>query len=664
MEEVTCDAAEEGPVEPRAASNASVEDETKDKQVSEGEEDTSTDPYRKQYKSYHSRRRMARVQRLNDATFAEIDKVPDRVLVLTHSNHKTMSMHKALKSVEKEVWKKADEEEFDRLLNIDGVELVHHSLKPISAMSRNVVKVLENKQGKGPRVRAAINGSPTKGQSREEMYASYSSTPEIKRLFWQLGAIHSKKYGAVHDTLDISSFYLHERNKLDRLEYFYYPVGHMSEEFTRKYREYIHDERILLSSSQAIYGMHDAGSVAGRVLTETLEANEYEELQSSCLWRSKRKGEEALIFQINVDDFGIIHDPGSDQLNRLKSVLDEVKYKFTQTDPKESNKEFCGVHVHHDKRTHEYTITMPGYIDKILETFDMKDCKPEESPYRYRRVEYTKQDTRIDETEDNSELCSSKQVTEVQRKLGMLRWVIDAVMPELQYALSRLACRTDKITVGLLKDVNHLIKHMSTKRNPAIRFKPVAVRLNMFSDASFSSERKSKSRMGGVIFMGDMRRDEELPSAPLRLVSQVTPVVADSAAEAEYLALHAVMKKAVFLKSILEDLGYPQKGSIVKCDNKAATSIANKTAGMKHTKHIRRRFHWIQDQVQLEQYKVVWEKGDINLADYFTKPMNKQDNLKMSHIFGLQCKPDGIGEEGVLWENAGDSKVGFMHSSL
>ncbi len=572
----------------------------------------------------------------------------ERLNVITHEDHKKMNMNQARKSLDSELWIKADEVEFAKFCEIDGVEAVCPEDYPLQFLARDVVKVLEHKAGKPHRCRAAINGKALKGQEVKDMYAAYSSTPLAKRLFWQIGANYSKKYGAVHTTFDLKSFYLHFRNLLDRTEYFYYPVGHMSKEFTGKHRHLIQNGRILMKTKQAIYGIRDAGSVAGKKLAETLSEKGYIEIQNSCIWKSTKEGEHALLFNINVDDFGIIHDPKTTALTRLQGVLKEVGYEYTEADPNDKVKEFCGLHVHHDIDTHAYTISMPGAIDKMLKRFNMAG-KVQPHPYGYQMPDYSKKQTAT--PDDLSKPLTPLQRKELQEKLGVCRWIIDNVIPALTFALGRVACKVGNPTVQVLREVNRLIMHMAGTQNPAIKFKPTQnMQLGVFSDASFSSEQRSRSRIGGVLFIGGLNKDNEPETAAIQVISEVSNIVADSAAEAEYIAVHAVMKRAVHIRYILEDLGFAQDTTIHRCDNKCAVGLANKTTNDKRTKHIHRRIHWVQDQTELSIFNVIWEPGSTNIADFFTKPMSKKEQEKMSQIFGLQCDSEGmpIAEEGVL----------------
>ena len=62
------------------------------------------------------------------------------------------------------------------------------------------------------------------------------------------------------------------------------------------------------------------------------------------------------------------------------------------------------------------------------------------------------------------------------------------------------------------------------------------------------------------------------------------------------------------------------------------------------TKHIDRRFHWTRFEIQKGTFKVCWYKGTSNLADFFTKYLDKETHQRFTDMFTTQFTT----EEGVL----------------
>ena len=45
------------------------------------------------------------------------------------------------------------------------------------------------------------------------------------------------------------------------------------------------------------------------------------------------------------------------------------------------------------------------------------------------------------------------------------------------------------------------------------------------------------------------------------------------------------------------------------------------------------RYHWLEDQIQQKQFKLIWRKGIENLADYFTKHHHPAVHQKMRYKY-------------------------------
>jgi hypothetical protein len=149
------------------------------------------------------------------------------------------------------------------------------------------------------------------------------------------------------------------------------------------------------------------------------------------------------------------------------------------------------------------------------------------------------------------------------------------------------------------------------------------MQLEVSSDASYLSDTKARSRVGGVAYLqpDNTKTDTDihLPNGPIDIVCSILQPVVTAAMEAEYGALYVNARKAAELVNTLEDLGHTQRPVKIYCDNKPAVSIANNTAKQKRSKAIDMRFNWIKDRTAQGQFEIIWDKGCNNVADFVTK---------------------------------------------
>ena len=156
--------------------------------------------------------------------------------------------------------------------------------------------------------------------------------------------------------------------------------------------------------------------------------------------------------------------------------------------------------------------------------------------------------------------------------------------------------------------------------------------LKVHSDASYLSEPKAKSRVGGHYYLGQ-DDDNTTSNGPVHTTATVLKHVVSSAAEAEYGAIYTNAKAAVPLRQALIDMGHPQPATPIQINNDTATGLANQTIKQKHSKTVDMRFHWIQDRIEQGQFRVYWKPGATNKADYFSKHHQPSHHRAIRHEY-------------------------------
>eukprot|EP00957_Ditylum_brightwellii_P079593 6052608-Ditylum_brightwellii.AAC.1 len=91
------------------------------------------------------------------------------------------------------------------------------------------------------------------------------------------------------------------------------------------------------------------------------------------------------------------------------------------------------------------------------------------------------------------------------------------------------------------------------------------------------------------------------------------------AAEAELGDLFVNTKEAAALRVTLEELRHLQPATLIQVENSIAYRIVNISIQQWKSNAINMQFYWVQDCVRQGQFRVYWESGRNNKADYFTK---------------------------------------------
>ena len=106
--------------------------------------------------------------------------------------------------------------------------------------------------------------------------------------------------------------------------------------------------------------------------------------------------------------------------------------------------------------------------------------------------------------------------------------------------------------------------------------------------------------------------------------SKKQTVVARSSAESEYRAMAHTTCELVWLKHLLEELGFPQTTPMsLLCDNQATVHIASNPVFHERTKHIEVNCHFVREKMLQNIIHTVYVKSADQLADLFTKALGE-----------------------------------------
>jgi hypothetical protein len=102
--------------------------------------------------------------------------------------------------------------------------------------------------------------------------------------------------------------------------------------------------------------------------------------------------------------------------------------------------------------------------------------------------------------------------------------------------------------------------------------------------------------------------------------------VALSTTEAEYMALGQATKESVWLKKLLEEIGYHQRAEpiLIHSDNQGALALTKNPTFHARTKHIDIRHHFLREKYEANEIKIDHCGTDDMIADVLTKALPKE----------------------------------------
>lgn len=412
-------------------------------------------------------------------------------------------------------------------------------------------------------------------------------------------------------SLDLKDFYL--GSTLADPEYMWLTRTQVPQAILHKYGNRIiwSGNKTMVRITKGLYGLPQAGRLAHEKLTSLLAKHGYKATSTPCLFKHITNG---LYFTLVVDDFLIkYHDRES--LEHLFSCI-RKEYNF---DVDEAATKYIGMTIAYDKPGRSITISMPGYVKAALKRFNViidstpTHCPAKSDPIKYgQKIQYA--------TSDLSDLVNEAQATFIREVIGVFLYYARAVDPTMLCTLSKLSLGQGIPTIATYNAILHFLQYAATYPDAVIRYNPSDMRLILWSDGSYLSEPKARSRAGGVHYLTSTGQPDEAPiNGAIDILSTIIPTVVASATEAELASLFLNAQLGMASRATLSDLGYVQDATPIITDSTTAKGIADQSVRIKRSKAIDMRYFWIKDRVKQGHFSIHWGPGALNLADYFSK---------------------------------------------
>lgn len=550
-----------------------------------------------------------------------------------NDNNKPLRYADTRKGSDRDLWRKEESTELRRLLrDTNTMHFISQSDKPSNRIASYYNPQVKVKVKDGVTIRR-VRG--TYGGNLSDYAGDRSShTADLQTFKLLLNAVISEDVNFM--TADIKDFYL--GSTLESPEYMFLRRDQVPEDIQLEFKDSIHwdnNNRAMVKITKGIYGLPQAGRLAQLKLTSLLAKHGYFPTpHTPCLFKHQTL---PIAFTLVVDDFAIKFKNQSDAEHLLAAIRQEYDVTVDWTGAK-----YLGMTITfsiHDG-IRQVTLSMPGYVAAALKRFNISTpSRPTRAPAIYtppvygKHVQYANDDLNLPKLDP-------QRTKFIQEVIGVFLYYSRAVDSTMFTTINKLATRQSYPTLSLYNDIHHFLKYAASYPNGHVTFYPSNMILMVHSDASYLSESKARSRAGGFHYLP--RKSSDLSSSSsqnnltqtingaIDVISCIIPTVVSAASEAEYAALFLNGQNCSGLRLILDDLGYPQPATIIISDNTTAIGVANRTTKIKKSKAMDMRYHWIRDRVQQGQFKVIWQPGGTNLADYFTKihPVHHYESMR------------------------------------
>jgi hypothetical protein len=161
------------------------------------------------------------------------------------------------------------------------------------------------------------------------------------------------------------------------------------------------------------------------------------------------------------------------------------------------------------------------------------------------------------------------------------------------------------------------------------------MQLKVHSDAAYLVEPEARSRFGGHMYLGNHKLPEPHQGHNGAIQTNASSIknVVNAASDAETAGVYNNCIDAIPIRTTLQELGHSQARTPVTTDNSTTAGFANRTIKQRRSKAMDMRYYWLQDREAQGQFKISWDKGSENLADYFTKHFSAKHHQLMRTLY-------------------------------
>jgi len=165
----------------------------------------------------------------------------------------------------------------------------------------------------------------------------------------------------------------------------------------------------------------------------------------------------------------------------------------------------------------------------------------------------------------------------------------------------------------------------------AINSNKSGIGLHAYSDSDYAGDIDTRKSTSGYVFYAG--------NGPISWRSACQHAVTLSSTEAEYYALTEAAKEAIWLQTLLTELGYSGddiKPLLVYGDNTGSLAIAENLEHHQRAKHIDIRAHFIRQCIENGSVELSYIPTDQMVADGFTKPLTNAKHRMFIKQLGME----------------------------
>lgn len=386
------------------------------------------------------------------------------------------------------------------------------------------------------------------------------------------------------------------------------------------------NETLMCKLEKALYGLKQASRIWNREFVSFLKHFSFTENNADkCIFHGKVDNDDVYL-GLYVDD-GLIAAKSNRSITKVTNALKEM-FEITL-----GNAEmFVGLQINRDRSNKQMFLSQRNYTEQVLSKFEMNDAKEVAVP--------ADPHASLQPVGNNVQLKCNVPYRET---VGSLMFLASVSRPDIAFAVSYVSRFLNGYGNSHWQAIKRILRYLKGTLEVEILYNSEKndLRLVGYSDADFASDVSTRRSTTGVVFM--------FAGGPVTWSSQRQSLVTLSTTESEYVAATSTAKEAMWLRSLLNDLGYSCEGAtVLNIDNQSTIRLAKNPEFHKRTKHIDLRFHYVREKVEAKEIVVKYVPTGSQLADILTKALPKERFYTICTELQIVTKPTKCSDRGSV----------------
>ncbi|XP_069146145.1 uncharacterized mitochondrial protein AtMg00810-like [Solanum lycopersicum] len=261
-------------------------------------------------------------------------------------------------------------------------------------------------------------------------------------------------------------------------------------------------------------------------------------------------------------------------------------------------------------------VSQKKYVREILNRFKMKNCNSADTPVEFGlKLNNAGRGAKVDNT--------------LYRQIVGNLMYLTATRPDIMYGVSLISRYMESPTAIHLLAAKRIFRYLQGTKDFGLFYKKGEKSdLIGFVDSDYADDQDDRKSTSGYVFV--------LGTGAISWSSRKQKIVTLSTTEAEFVAATACACQAIWLRKILEELRFKQKGAtIIFCDNNSAIKLSKNPVLHGRSNHIDVKYYFLRDLNNEGTVELQYCRSEDQLADIFTKPLRYLPFQKLRRLMGI-----------------------------